>query len=239
VKQDLLNALQAARRANRPAAVVTDLTSGRQALLIDGETPLGDLPLSDADGRALAAAMAREATGMVALPDAAAGAELFLRVFNPPLRLCVVGAVHVAQSLVAMARLAGYAVTLIDPRGAFANETRFPGVEIAADWPEEALATLRPDRRTAIVTLAHDPKLDDPALTAALRSEAFYIGALGSPRTHERRLGRLAELGFTTADLARIHGPVGLDLGGRGAVEIAISILAQMTLVRHRGRGTS
>jgi xanthine dehydrogenase accessory factor len=138
-----------------------------------------------------------------------------------------------------MARLAGYAVTLIDPRGAFANETRFPGVEIAADWPEEALAALRPDRRTAIVTLAHDPKLDDPALTAALRSEAFYIGALGSPRTHERRLGRLAELGFTTADLTRIHGPVGLDLGGRGAVEIAISILAQMTLVRHRGRGTS
>jgi xanthine dehydrogenase accessory factor len=239
VKQDLLNALQAARRTKKPAGVVTDLTSGRQALLVDGETPLGDLPLSDADRRALAAALARDATGMVTLPDTAVGAKLFLRVFNPPLRLCVVGAVHVAQSLVAMARLAGYAVMLIDPRGAFANETRFPGVEIAAEWPEEALAALRPDRRTAIVTLAHDPKLDDPALAAALRSEAFYIGALGSPRTHERRLGRLTELGFTAADLDRIHGPVGLDLGGRGAVEIAISILAQMTQVRHRGRGTS
>ncbi len=162
------------------------------------------------------------------------GAALFVQVFNPPARLIVVGAVHIAQPLVPMAALAGDAVTVVDPRGAFATDRRFPGVSLTDDWPDQALAALAPDRRTAVVTLTHDPKLDDPALMAALRSEAFYIGALGSRRTHAARLERLREAGFDDTELARIHGPVGLSIGARSPAEIAVSILAQITEVAHR-----
>ncbi len=130
-----------------------------------------------------------------------------------------------------MAALAGYAVTIIDPRSAFASETRFPGVALSTEWPDDAMATLRPDRRTAVVTLTHDPKIDDPALTAALRSGAFYIGALGSRKTHASRCQRLTDAGFTPDDLARIHGPVGLNIGALSPAEIAVSILGQITSV--------
>ncbi|MBV9521381.1 MAG: XdhC family protein, partial [Alphaproteobacteria bacterium] len=124
---------------------------------------------------------------------------------------------------------AGYAVTVIDPRSAFASDTRFPGVTLSTEWPDDAFEALKPDRRTAIVTLTHDPKIDDPALTAALRSAAFYIGALGSKKTHAARCGRLTEAGFGASDLARIHGPVGLAIGALSPAEIAVSILAQIT----------
>jgi xanthine dehydrogenase accessory factor len=139
-----------------------------------------------------------------------------------------------------MAALAGYAVTIIDPRSAFASEMRFPGVALSTEWPDDAMAALRPDRRTAVVTLTHDPKIDDPALTAALRSGAFYIGALGSRKTHASRCQRLTEAGFTAGDLSRIHGPVGLNIGALSPAEIAVSILGQITAVlraeRLRGR---
>jgi xanthine dehydrogenase accessory factor len=142
-----------------------------------------------------------------------------------------VGAVHIAQPLARMAALAGYVVSIVDPRSAFATEERFTNVELSTEWPDEALERVKPDRRTAIVTLTHDPKLDDPALIAALRSDAFYIGALGSKRTHAARLARLTKEGFGDNEFARIHGPVGLDIGAVSPSEIAVSILAQMTLI--------
>ena len=150
---------------------------------------------------------------------------------NPPLRLIVVGAVHIAQPLIAMARLAGYDPSLIDPRATFGATERFPGEVILDDWPDDALQSLAPDARTAIVTLTHDPKLDDPAIGFVLRSPAFYLGCLGSRKTHAKRLERLQAAGFTLAEIARIHAPVGLDIGAKTPAEIAISILAQITQV--------
>ena len=153
----------------------------------------------------------------------------FIQIFNPALRLIVIGAVHIAQALAPMASLAGYHVTVVDPRRAFATDSRFPDVAMNGDWPDEAMTELAPDRRTAVVALTHDPKLDDPALDVALRSEAFYIAALGSRRTHAGRLERLQALGHEPATLARIHGPAGLDIGAVSPAEIAISVMAEMT----------
>ena len=159
----------------------------------------------------------------------------FIAPHNPPLRMIIVGAVHIAQPLVAMARVAGYDPSLIDPREVFGAATRFPGEVVLDDWPDDALAALQPDARTAIVTLTHDPKLDDPAIRYALRSPAFYLGCLGSKKTHAKRLERLAEAGFTDTEIARIHAPVGLDIGAKTPAEIAISILAQITQVLRAG----
>jgi xanthine dehydrogenase accessory factor len=161
--------------------------------------------------------------------------ETFVAIHNPPLRLIVVGAVHIAQALVPMARIAGYDPVLIDPRESFASEARFPGETVLHDWPDEGVRALGLDARTALVLLTHDPKLDDPALVEALRSDVFYIGALGSTRTHARRVARLSEAGFTQAEIARIHGPIGLDIGAAGPAEIAVSILAEMTRVLRTG----
>ena len=159
----------------------------------------------------------------------------FITLFNPPLRLVVVGAVHIAQALLPMARLAGYDPVLIDPREAFGSESRFPGERILHDWPDEALAEVGLDARTAVVTLTHDPKLDDPAIIAALGSDAFYLGCLGSTRTHAKRLDRLRAAGLDAAALARIHAPVGLDIGARSPAEIAVATLAQITQALRRG----
>ena len=134
-----------------------------------------------------------------------------------------------------MLTLADYAVTVIDPRGAFATAARFPAVELVTEWPDEALERLKPDRGSAVVALTHDPKLDDPALAAALRSDCFYIGALGSRRNHAGRCARLKELGFSDSDLARIHGPVGLAIGAISPAEVAVSIVAEMTQILRRG----
>ncbi|MFW8592667.1 XdhC family protein [Cribrihabitans neustonicus] len=157
--------------------------------------------------------------------------KTFVTVHNPPLRLIVVGAVHIAQALVPMARLAGYDPVIIDPRAAFASPERFPGEELLDDWPDEAVARLGLDARSALVLLTHDPKLDDPALHAGLQGDVFYIGALGSKRTHAQRRERLEAAGFTADQMARIHGPIGLDIGAAGPAEIAVSILAEMTAV--------
>jgi xanthine dehydrogenase accessory factor len=160
-----------------------------------------------------------------------ADGQHFVAVHNPPLRLVIVGAVHIAQPLVIMARLAGHDPIIVDPRPAFASALRFPGERIVDDWPDEALAKLGLDARTAVVTLTHDAKLDDPAIRAALGSEIFYLGCLGSTRTHLKRVGRLREVGFSDAQINRIHAPVGLDIGGRSPGEIAVSIMAQLTAV--------
>jgi xanthine dehydrogenase accessory factor len=159
----------------------------------------------------------------------------FVAIHNPPLRMTIVGAVHIAQALVPMARIAGYDPLIVDPRPAFAAESRFPGEEIIDDYPDVALAQRPLDTRTALVLLTHDPKIDDPALELGLRSGAFYIGALGSTRTHAKRVERLKANGFTEAEIARIHAPVGLDIGSAGPAEIAISVVAEVTRVLRKG----
>jgi xanthine dehydrogenase accessory factor len=225
----LLERLLAARRDGRPVALATAIPGGAQAL-IDGDELEGALSLTGAD---LAAAQAAIGDDQSRLIETNLG-RVFVEVWNPPLRLMLIGAVHIGQALAPMAALAGYRVTVIDPRQAFAAKARFPGVELVADWPDTALEQLKPDKRSAIVALTHDPKIDDPALTAALSSDAFYIGALGSRRTHAKRLERLAEAGFDAGATARIRGPVGLPLGALSPAEIAISILAEMIAVLHR-----
>lgn len=159
----------------------------------------------------------------------------FIGIHNPPLRMMIVGAVHIAQALVPMARACGYDPVVIDPRGAFGSAARFPGETIVEDWPDEAMTALAPDARSAIVTLTHDSKLDDPALLAALASDAFYIGSLGSTRTHAKRLDRLQAAGIAPDQIARIHAPVGLNIGAKSPAEIAVSIMAQITQSLRQG----
>ena len=220
MRPDLLAALQAARADKRAVVLATRLPDGAQVLLPDPAYPA----LTEPATRLLAAE--RSATQEVG------GVTWFLHAFNPPARIVIVGAVHIAQALVPLAVQLAYGVIVADPRRAFASGERFPGVEVSTDWPDEAMDALRPDSRTAVVTLTHDPKLDDPALDRALRSDAFYIGALGSRRTHAARLERLRALGHDDATLARIRGPVGLNMGAVSAPEIALSILAQIVAVR-------
>ena len=227
MRLDLLDRLLAAHGAGEPAALATELATGAQALILATGTE-GELDLDESTLAALREAAAADRSGLV---ETAAG-RFFVDVLNPAPRLVVVGAVHIAQALLRMAALAGYRSILVDPRGAFATPERFPDAELVGDWPDEALARLRLDRQTAVVTLTHDPKLDDPALIAALDSPAFYVGALGSRRTHEARLKRLAETGLGEAALARIHGPIGLKIGALTPAEIALSIMAELTLVR-------
>ena len=223
----LLAELLEAKRSGRAAVLATHLQTGASRLLY-GDTLASADPLFEAARAALAA----DRSGTVETPDG----EVFLNVFNPPLRMAIVGAVHIAQPLSAMAALAGYAVTVIDPRTAFATAARFPGVTISHDWPDEAMVAFRPDARTAVVTLTHDPKLDDAALDAALKSSAFYVGSLGSKKTHAARLKRLEMLGHGPEALARIRGPVGLAIGAKSPAEIAVSVMAQVTAVL-RGAG--
>ena len=218
---DILAALEQAKQAKRPIVLATMLPSGEQRLLPD---PSASAELNEAAARALD----RDESGTVKIGNA----DWFLHAYNPPLRLAVVGAVHIAQALVPFAVPCGFAVTVIDPRRSFASDERFPGVEISHDWPDEAMDAFVPDSRTAVVTLTHDPKLDDPALDRALKSSAFYIGALGSRRTHAARLKRLRDLGHTDEAMARIRGPVGLNIEAVTAPEIALSIIAEIVAVR-------
>jgi len=222
MQDDILSQILKNRAAKRPFVLATNLISGLQNIFY----PTENGESSEIVQMALEALVADQGR----LVETAEG-QVFLNVFNPPLRLAVVGAVHIAQPLVQIARLANYDVTVIDPRRAFASAERFPGIALSHDWPDEALVAFRPDRRSAIVTLTHDPKLDDPALIEALKSDAFYIGSLGSRKTHTKRLDRLKEAGFSDADCARIQGPVGLSIGAKSPAEIAVSIIAQITAV--------
>lgn len=215
-------------------ALITDLATGAQDLFTEGHAAPG-LALSSAAGEQVALAIREDRNAEVELD----GRRCFVQVHNPAPRLIIVGAVHISQTLAPMAAMAGYAVTVVDPRRSFATEDRFPGVTLSGDWPDEAMERLAPDVRTAVVTLTHDPKLDDPALSAALRSPAFYIGALGSKKTHGARLGRLTRAGFSESDLARIHGPAGLDIGAKSPAEIAVSVLAQLTAARRNRQSQS
>jgi xanthine dehydrogenase accessory factor len=214
----LLARVLEAAEARRPVVIVTELESGT-AVALDPRAP-GDHPLAAAAAQAAALDTSRLEDGP--------GGPAFLSVVNPPVRVVIVGAVHVAQALAPMARLAGYDVVIVDPRTAFATAARFPGERLVHAWPDAALATEGLDARTAVVTLTHDPKLDDPALAAALRSDAFYVGALGSRKTQAARRERLAEQGLGPATLDRIHGPVGLRIGAVTPGEIAAAILAEL-----------
>lgn len=234
MKRDITERLLAARKAGRPVALVTDLGTGLQTLVYE-DAIHGGFGLEDDLLEEVRERLRQDRSGLVSdLEDEEDGVQLFVQTHNPPLRLLVVGAVHIAQALAPLAALTGYAVTVIDPRGSFATESRFPGVSLHDSWPDEALSALTIDNRTAVVTLTHDPKLDDPALLVALRSPAFYVGSLGSKRTHAKRLERLKEQGVTDAELARIHAPVGLDIGAVTPAEIALSVMAQITAVRRK-----
>jgi xanthine dehydrogenase accessory factor len=221
VKAETLEAVLAAVEGKRPIVLATNLDSGEQRLLRRGD---GNTEPERAD---IEHALRVDAC---VTTDEDSGPPIFYQPFNPPLRMIVVGAVHIAQPLSVMATLAGYEVTIVDPRESFAAAERFPGVTLSLEWPDAALESLSLDARCAVVTLTHDPKLDDPALQVALRSDAFFIGCLGSKKTHASRLRRLGKAGFTETDLARVKGPVGLPIGSRSPAEIAVSVLAQLTL---------
>ncbi|HJT11330.1 MAG TPA: XdhC family protein [Dongiaceae bacterium] len=228
MKASDLSRLVTAKTERRPIALVTDLGSHQQALFeLGNEAPA--LNLLPAARAAVAEALAANKSGEIEVE----GRRLFVQARVPNPRLVIVGAVHITQALAPMAALAGYEVIVVDPRRAFATAERFPGLTLRHDWPDEALDAIRLDQASAVVTLTHDPKLDDPALDRALRSKAFYIGSLGSKKTHAARLQRLSEAGFDGAALARIHGPAGLAIGARSPAEIAVSVLAQLTAARH------
>jgi xanthine dehydrogenase accessory factor len=216
VTPQLLAEIITARRERRAIAVVTNLTSGTQRIITRAEATTD--PVLDK-------AFRFDKSGVEQTPEG----EIFITIHNPPLRLVIIGAVLIAQSVIPMAQAAGYDVTVIDPRGAFATGTRFPKVTLIDQWPDEILPTLKMDARTAVLALTHDPKIDDPALDIALKSDVFYIGALGSKKTQASRVERLTAKGFDETTLARIHGPIGLNIGAVGAAEIAISIMAEMT----------
>ncbi len=222
MKRELLETLLAARSRKEAVVLVTELDTGTQALYRMTANPPKD-QLEERARECLERDRASTIDGVFYLP------------FNPPLRLFVVGAVHIAQAMVSMAKGLGFEVTVIDPRSSFGRTERFPGVLIDEAWPDEALEAAALDHRSAVITLTHDPKLDDPALEVALQSPAFYIGCLGSSKTHAARRRRLAKQGFDEAALDRLHGPLGLALGGRAPAEVALSALAEMVSVLRGG----
>jgi xanthine dehydrogenase accessory factor len=230
MRLSLLSDLNEERAARRAAVLVTDVVSGEQRLVREAE--VGSDPLAQDLQDSLL-----QGKSKIVERD---GRQFFLTVQTPPVRVVIIGAVHISQALAPMARGLDFDVTIIDPRTAFATPERFPDVPVLAEWPDAALPDIGIDRYTAVVALTHDPKIDDPALTAALRSPCFYIGALGSRKTHERRVQRLTASGFTETDLARIHAPIGLDIGAVSPAEIAVSILAEIvaTLRKERRRST-
>jgi xanthine dehydrogenase accessory factor len=218
MRLELLSKLNAERAARRAVVLITDMASGEQRLVQEEETG------SDIFANELQESLRRGKGGLIERD----GRQFFLTVQTPPVRLIIIGAVHISQALAPMAKGLDLDVTIIDPRTAFATPERFPDVPVVAQWPDAVLPDIQLDRYTALVALTHDPKIDDIALAAALRSECFYIGALGSRKTHERRVQRLTAIGFTEAEIARIHAPIGLDIGAVSPSEIAVSILAEI-----------
>jgi xanthine dehydrogenase accessory factor len=218
MRLDILKAMNAARRERRAGAVVTRLADGDQRFV--GADALG----ADALAGEIEAALRMGKSGVVTV----AGIDYFVTVQAPAPRLTLIGAVHISQALAPIARIAGLDVTIVDPRTAFATPERFPETPVLAQWPDEALAARPLDRFTAICLLTHDPKIDDPALTIALSAECFYIGALGSRKTHAKRLERMRAQGFDETTLARIHAPIGLDIGAVSPAEIAVSIMGEI-----------
>ena len=213
-----LKKLNAERRARRAALLLTDLGDGRDRVIKEGDLVAGQL------GELIARAFLSGRSGVAEVD----GRSFFLNIHLPPPRLVVIGAVHISQALAPMAKLAGYDVEIIDPRTAFATPERFSDVTLFAEWPQDVLKTRPFDAYTAVAVVTHDPKIDDQALEAALRAGCFYIGALGSRKTHATRVERLRALGFDDAGIARIHAPIGLDIGAASPTEIAVAVLAEV-----------
>ena len=218
MRLDLLSALNVERAERRAAVLITRLDNGEQRLV--RAAAIGE----DALAEVLADRLRMGKSGTVEHE----GQSYFLTVQQPPARLVVIGAVHISQALADMAAIAGFDVTVVDPRTAFASPERFPDIRLIAQWPEEALATIKLDRFTAVAALTHDPKIDDLALVGALRSSCFYVGALGSRKSHAARVARLTKHGFSESDIGRIHAPIGLDIGAVSPAEIAVSILGEI-----------
>lgn len=214
----VLKSLNAAKRAREAAVVVTDLEDGRDRLVRAGEHVAGDL------GAAIGKVLKSGKSGVVQ----AEGREFFLNVHVPPARMVIIGAVHISQALAPMARMAGFDVTIIDPRTAFATPERFEGTDLKADWPEDVLKDRPLDYFTALVAVTHDPKIDDYPLISALKTGCFYVGALGSRKTHGRRVERLKEAGLSEKTIGRIAAPIGLPIGAASPAEIAVAVLAQV-----------
>jgi len=219
MRLDILKSLNTERAARRAAVVVTDVENGAQRFV--GADDVARDPLKDA----IEAQIRSGKSGMIETPQG----KIFLTVHVPPPRLVITGAVHISQALAPIAGILGYDVTIVDPRTAFASVERFPDVKVIAEWPDKALPPLSIDRYTAFVALTHDPKIDDPALTHALERDCFYIGALGSRKTHARRVERLKAQGLSDATIARIHAPIGLAIGAVSPPEIAVAIMGEIT----------
>jgi xanthine dehydrogenase accessory factor len=219
VKSSTLAELNAERSARRPVIVVTEIANGEQRLVKVADFTADPLHAE------LDKHLRMGKSGMIEVD----GTKLFLTVHAPVARLLITGAVHISQALAPLATSLDYDVIIVDPRTAFASPERFPDIPLIAEWPDVALPPLNVDRYTAFVALTHDPKIDDPALLHALSRDCFYIGALGSRKTHAKRLERLKAQGVTDADLARIHAPIGLAIGAVSPAEIAVSIMAQIT----------
>ncbi len=228
MKSEILKQILKDQETKIPVALATELSTGDQAIIYL-DASLGDLAEKPGVLDAARRAIHDDKTGTVEL----AVGEYFFQIFNPPLRMLIVGAVHIAQPLSRMASVAGYDVTVVDPRESFASADRFPEISLNHEWPDDALRQLDIDRRTAIVTLTHDPKLDDPALHVAIRSDAFYVGALGSRGTHSSRVERLKGDGYSELEINKINGPVGLNIGAISPAEIAVSILGEVTDTLH------
>lgn len=229
MRLDLLSALNAERAARRGAVMITDLDSGAQRLLRERE----------ADSDPLLKALKVKLPGSKSGIHEQDGKRYFIEVHQPPLRIVVIGAVHVSQAMSPMAKLLGYDLVIIDPRDAFATPARFPEIKLIADWPDAVLPALGLDPWTAFVAITHDPKIDNPALKLALEAGCFYVGALGSKKTHGRRVDALKEMGVSEARIAQIHAPIGLDIGALTPPEIALAIMAQITLKLRRGQEAS
>ena len=215
MKRELLEHLLAARANRQAVALITTLETGEQRIV--------------PRARAAQDPLAEKLDEAFRFDQSGSHEGQFINIHNPPLRLVIIGAVHIAQSVIPIAQQLGYDVTVIDPRGAFATGARFPGIALHAEWPDEIIPKIGLDPRTALIAMTHDPKSDDPALDAALKSDVFYIGALGSKKTQASRGERLKAAGFTEEQLARIHGPIGLNIGAKGAPEIAVSIMGEVT----------
>jgi xanthine dehydrogenase accessory factor len=219
MKLETLTELNAERAARRAVVLITDTASGEQRLVKSADVATDPLAAE------LARQLRMGKSGMIEV----SGRKLFLNVYAPTARLVIIGAVHISQALVPIARSLGYDVTVVDPRTAFASPERFPDVPLIVEWPDVALPPLNVDRYTAFVALTHDPKIDDPALLHAFKKDCFYIGALGSRKTHGKRGERLKAQGATDADFAKIHAPIGLSIGAVSPAEIAVSIMAEIT----------
>ena len=216
---EILEQIVESRGLRKAVALVTELESGKQRVIAR------DHAADDTLAQVLDEAFRTGESGVHKLPEG----EYFVHVYNPRLRLVIIGAVHIAQALIPIAMAAGYDVVVIDPRGAFATADRFPDIKLHTEWPDEVIPKIGLDGQTALLALTHDPKIDDPALFAALKSKVFYIGALGSKKTQAKRFERLKAAAFNDKQISRIRGPIGLAIGARGPVEIAIAIMAEIT----------